>query len=124
MRLSRSIVCCLIVVLAAGIMPGTLKAEEFKIAILQDGQSSVQRYEPLVAHLARTGIKVSLVEAPTYQAVAKMVASGKVDAVFNGPGIPGSMIVIHDLKLERFFANFKGSEARVQYMAPSQSRVN
>ena len=58
--------------------------------------------------LLKTGIKVSLVEVPTYQAVAKMVASGEVDAVFNGPGIPGSMMVIHDLKLQRFFANFKG----------------
>ena len=124
MRLSRSVVCCLVVVLTLGIMPGILKAEEFKIAILQDDQSSVQKYEPLVAHLAKTGIKVSLVEAPTYQAVAKMVASGEVDAVFNGPGIPGSMMVIHDLKLQRFFANFKGSEARVQYVAPSQSRIN
>jgi len=47
-----------------------------------------------------------------------------VDAVFNGPGIPGSMMVIHDLKLQRFFANFKGNEARAQYVAPSQSRIN
>ena len=124
MRLSRSVVCCLVVVLTLGIMPGIVKAEEFKIAILQDDQSSVQKYEPLVAHLAKTGIKVSLVEAPTYQAVTKMVASGEVDAVFNGPGIPGSMMVIHDLKLQRFFANFKGVDARVQHAVSSQSRVN
>jgi ABC-type phosphate/phosphonate transport system substrate-binding protein len=114
----------LVVVFILGIMPGILKAEEFRIAILQDDQSSIQKYEPLVAHLARTGIKVSLVEAPTCQAVTQMVASGEVDAVFSGPGIPGSMMVIHDLKLQRFFANFKGIDARAQHAAPSQSRIN
>ena len=46
MRLSRSVVCCLVfVVFTLGIMPGILNAEEFKIAILQDDQSSVQKYD-------------------------------------------------------------------------------
>ncbi|MBE0557180.1 MAG: hypothetical protein IH628_08100 [Proteobacteria bacterium] len=124
MRFSRSIVCFLVVVFVMGIMPGILKAEEFKIAILQEDQFSAQKYEPLVAHLAKIGIKVSLVEAPTYQDAARMIATGEVDAMFNGPGIPGSMMVIHDLKLQRFFANFKGVDARVQHAVHSQSRIN
>ena len=124
MRLSRSIVCCLLVIFAVGIMPGILNAEEFKIAILQGDQSSAQKYEPLVAHLAQTGITVNLIEVPTYQAAARMIASGEVDAMFNGPGIPGSMMVIHDLKLQRFFANFKGVDTRVQHAIYSQSRIN
>lgn len=124
MRLSRRIVCCLVVIFAVGIMPGILNAEEFKIAILQEGQSTAQKYEPLVAHLAQSGITVSLIEVPTYQAAARMIAAGKVDAMFTGPGIPGSMMVIHDLKLQRFFANFKGVDARVQHALSTQSRIN
>jgi len=124
MRLSRSIVCCLLVIFTVGIMPGIVGAEEYKIAILQEGQSSAQKYEPLVAHLAQSGITVSLIEVPTYQAAARMIASGEVDAMFNGPGIPGSMMVIHDLKLQRFFANFKGVDTRVQHAIYSQSRIN
>jgi hypothetical protein len=123
MRVSRGIICCL-VVFVIGIMPGLLKAEEFKIAILQDDRFSAQKYEPLVAHLAKTGIKVSLVEAVSYEVVAKMVASGQVDGMFTGPGIPGSMMVIHDLKMQRFFANFKEVDARVQHVLSTQSRIN
>ncbi len=124
MRLSRSFVCCLLVIFAVGIIPGIANAEEYKIAILQEGQSSAQKYEPIVAHLAQAGITATLIEVPTYQTAARMVASGEVDAMFTGPGIPGSMMVIHDLKLQRFFANFKGADARVQHAVHSQSRIN
>ena len=124
MRLSRSIVCCLLVIFTVGIMPGIVGAEEYKIAILQEGQSSAQKYEPLVAHLSQTGITATLIEVPTYQAAARMVASGEVDAMFTGPGIPGSMTVIYELKLQRFFADFKGADARVQHAIHSQSRFN
>ena len=124
MRLSRSIVCCLLVVFAVSVMPGIVGAEEYKIAILQEGQSSAQKYEPLVAHLSRTGITATLIEVPSYAAAAKMVASGEVDAMFYGPGIPGSMMVLHDLKLQRFFANFKAVDVRVQHAVHSQSRPN
>lgn len=123
MKFSRSIVCCL-VVFAVGIMPGILAAEEFRIAVLQEDQFSAQKYEPLVEHLAKTGITVSLVGVPTYQAAARMVSAGEADAMFNGPGISGSMITIHQLKQQRFFANFRKNDARVQRVIPSQSRIN
>ncbi len=123
MRASRCIVCCLAVFIL-GIMPGILKAEEFKIAVLQDDRFSAQKYEPLVAHLAKAGIKVSLVEAPTYETVVKMVSSGEVDAMFNGPGIPGSMIMIYHLKQKRLFSSFKMDDSRVQQATSPQSFLN
>jgi hypothetical protein len=124
MKFSRTIVFCFAVVFALGIMPGILKAEEFKIAIMQDGNGSVQAYEPLVAHLAKMGIAVTLVKAPTYQAVARMFASGEVDAIFNGPGIPGSMMVIDGLRERWFSAGFKARDTRVQQAMTSDKRWN
>jgi ABC-type phosphate/phosphonate transport system substrate-binding protein len=123
MRVSRGIVCCL-VVFVMGIMPCVLKAEEFKIAVLQDDRFSVQNYQPLVEHLAKAGIRVSLVEAPTYQSIAKMLASGEVDAMFNGPGIPGSMITIYHLKQNRLFSSFKQEGSKVQQAMSPQNRIN
>jgi ABC-type phosphate/phosphonate transport system substrate-binding protein len=124
MRLFRSILCCLVVVLTVGIMPCILKAEAFKIAILQNGSFSVQRYEPLVAHLAKAGISVKLVEAPSYQAISRMMSAGEVDAMFNGPGIPGSMMMIHQLKQYRLLASFKKAEGNARPLMPSQNRIN
>ena len=124
MRLSRSIVCFLAIVFVAGFVPGIVFADEFKIAIVRDDRIPAQQYEPLVAHIAKTGDKVNLVEAPTSEAVAKMMAAGEVDAMFSGSGIPGSMMVIHDLKQQRFFANFKKPDAQVKRLVPSQSKLN
>jgi ABC-type phosphate/phosphonate transport system substrate-binding protein len=105
-------------------MPGILKAEEFKIAIMPDGKSSVRAYDPLVAHLAKMGIAVTLVKAPTYEAVARMFSSGEVDAIFNGPGIPGSMMVIDELRERWFSAGFKAGEAKMQQAMTSDKRWN
>lgn len=124
MRLSRSIVYFLAIFFVAGFVPGISYAEEFKIAVVRDDHVSAQQYEPLVAYIARTGDKVSLVEAPNPEAVAKMLAAGEVDAMFSGSGIPGSMMVIHSLKQQRFFANFKKPDAQVQRLVPSQSKLN
>jgi hypothetical protein len=124
MRLSRCILCCLVLVFALGNIPGTLKAEEFKIAVLQDDQFSAEQYEPLVEHLARTGISVRLVGVPTYEAAAGMIASGTVDAMFNGPGIPGSMIVICNLRQNRLFSHYQKEEPHVRQAMASQTRVN
>lgn len=114
MRLSRVIVFCFAVVIAWGSVPGMLKAEEFKIAVLQDDKGSIQAYEPLVAHLAKTGVAVTLVKAPTYEAIATMLSSGQVDGVFTGPGIPGSMMTIEGLKEKWFSAGFKTGDSKMQ----------
>ncbi|MHB8909968.1 MAG: hypothetical protein ACYDAA_13940 [Syntrophales bacterium] len=124
MKLSRIMVVCFVVVFALGIMPGIVKAEEFRIAIVQDSISSVQAYKPLVAHLAKIGIAVTLVEAPTYQAVAKMFSSGEVDAIFNGPGIPGSMIIIDGLRERWYSARYKAGDTRIQQAMTAEKRWN
>ena len=114
MRLSRIIVFCFVVVFASGIVPGILNAEEYKIAIVQDDRGSVGAYEHLISHLAKMGVAVTLVKAPNYQAVAKMFSSGEVDAIFNGPGIPGSMMVIDGLREKWFSAGFKAGDSKIQ----------
>jgi ABC-type phosphate/phosphonate transport system substrate-binding protein len=124
MKLSRIMVICFVVVFAWGITPGILKAEEFRIAIVQDGNGSVQAYEPLVAHLAKMGIAVTLVKAPTHQAVARMFSSGEVDAILNGPGIPGSMMVIDGLRERWFSAGVKAGDVKVQQAMTSDRRWN
>jgi hypothetical protein len=124
MRVSRIIVCCSIVVFVWGIMPDILKAEEFRIAIVQSDKGSAQAYEPLVAHCAKMGIMVTLVKTPTYQAVAAMFSSGEVDAIFNGPGISGSMIVIDSLRDKWFSAGFKARDSRMQQAMTSDMRWN
>jgi len=124
MRVSRIIVFCFAVVFASGIVPGILNAEEYRIAIVQDGNDSVGAYEHLVSHLAKMGVTVTLVKAPTYQTVARMFSSGEVDAIFNGPGIPGSMMVIDGLREKWFSAGFKSGDSRMQQAMTSDRRWN
>ncbi len=114
MKLSRIFVFCFIVVLALGVMPGVVGAEEFKIAVLQINQDDPQAYEPLAKHLARRGVAVKLVEVQTYEMATKMFTEGQVDAVFSGSGIPGSMFVIHRLKLKQTLTGYKPKETRIQ----------
>lgn len=124
MKLSRIVVFCFVAVFAWGIMPGMLKAEEFRIAILQDDKDSVQAYAPLVAHLAKTGVAITLVKAPTYQAVATMLSSGEVDGMFAGSGIPGSMITIDHLKVKWFSAGLKARDSGRQHAVASDRHLN
>ncbi len=124
MRLSRIVVCCLVVLLAWGVAPGMLKAEEYRIAILQGDSDGVQAYDPLIEHLADMGIAVTLVQAPTYEAVVGMLLSREVDAVFNGPGIPGSMIVIDRLKGKWFSDGFKAGDLKVHHAMTMDRRLN
>lgn len=114
MKLSRMAVFCVIVVLSLGVMPGVIKAEEFKIAVLQSHKVSPQTYEPLEEHLAKIGVMVRMVEVPTYEMATKMFSAGEVDAMFSGSGIPGSMFVIHRLKLRQAFKGFKPKESIIQ----------
>ena len=114
MKLSRIFVFCFIVVFALGVMPGVIEAEEFKIAVLQINQDNLQTYQPLAEHLARRGVAVRLVQVPSYEAVTKMFTARQVDAMFSGSGIPGSMFIIHKLKLKRALTGFKPKETRMQ----------
>ena len=69
------------------------EAVDFKIAIMQDQKDAWQKYPPLVSYLKKKGINVVFVETLTYAHAADMFASGKVDAMFSGSGVAGSMII-------------------------------
>jgi hypothetical protein len=102
------------VVLALGVMPGVIQAEEFKIAVLQVNKDNVRTYQSLVEHLAKRGVAVRLVEVPVNETVTKMFSTGQIDAMFSGSGIPGSMFIIHQLKLKQAMTGFKPKESRIQ----------
>ncbi|MDA8124010.1 MAG: hypothetical protein M0009_02310 [Deltaproteobacteria bacterium] len=114
MKLSRIFVFGFIVVLALGVVPGVVGAEEFKIAVVQIDQDDPQAYQPLAKHLARRGVAVKLVEVQTYEMATKMFTEGQVDAMFSGSGIPGSMFVIHRLKLKQALTGYKPKATRIQ----------
>ena len=124
MRLSRIAIWCLIVLFAWGTAPGVLKAEEYRIAVPPDNNSSVEAYEPLVEYLADKGIAVTLVQASTYQAVVGMLLSKEVDAIFPGPGIPGAMIVVDHLRGKWFSAGYKTGDSTVYHAMTSDNRLN
>lgn len=114
MKLSRMLVLCFVVALSFGVMPFVVGAEEFKIAVLHNDQDPPQAYQPLAEHLARRGISVKLIEAPTYDTMTKMLSEGQVDAMFSGPGIPGSMFVIYQLRLKQTLAGLRPQESRMR----------
>jgi len=68
-------------------------AEQFKIAIMQDEKGAAQKYTPLVTYLQNKGVEVSFVGAQNYPAAAQMFADRKVDAMFSGSGVAGTMII-------------------------------
>lgn len=119
MNLSIKPVYCFIVLFTLGIIPGMVQAEEFKIAVLQSGKNNAQAYRPVAEHLAKNGVSVTLVDVPTYDAVTKMFSEGRVDAIFSGPGIPGSMFTIHRLKLKQSLTGFKPKESKTRHVLVS-----
>lgn len=73
--------------------PGAARAEQFKIAIMQDQSGEAQKYKPLLDYLAKKGVEASFVTTRDYPAAAQMFAGGEVDAMFSGSGIAGTMIL-------------------------------
>ncbi len=72
---------------------GFSHAEQLKIAIMQDKKGAAKKYTPLVPFFKSHGIDISFVGTPNYAAAAKMFSDGKVDAMFSGSGVAGSMII-------------------------------
>ncbi len=114
MKISKMFAYCFIAVFALGVMPSMVRAEAFKIAVVQNDHYNAQAYEHLAAHLAKRGVSVTLVKVPTYDMVTKLFSEGQVDAMFSGSGIPGSMFTIHHLKLKQLLAGFKPKESKIQ----------
>ncbi len=93
MKAKKVFVSILLVALTICFTLGLASAEQLKIAIMQDKKGAAAKYKPLVPYLKTKGIDVSFVGTPNYTAAAKMFASGKVDAMFSGSGVAGSMII-------------------------------
>jgi ABC-type phosphate/phosphonate transport system substrate-binding protein len=74
-------------------LPGIARAEQFRIAIMQDQGGVAQKYKPLLDYLATKEIEASLVSARDYPSAASMFSKGEVDAMFSGSGVAGAMII-------------------------------
>ncbi len=69
------------------------QGSEFKVAIMQAQKGMAQKFRPLENYLKRHGVNISFVGAPNYPAAAKMFADGRVDGMFSGSGVAGSLII-------------------------------
>lgn len=114
MKRLKMFVMVLCVLVAVGLIPAAVEAEEYRIAFLQTDGDDAQMYRQLVEHLKRTGVSVKLVEAPTYAELRRKLTAGEVDALLSGPGIPGAMYVIHRLRIRDSQAGFKLQDSTVQ----------
>ncbi|HET6365227.1 MAG: PhnD/SsuA/transferrin family substrate-binding protein [Nitrospirota bacterium] len=86
MLIAGAIVTCLM-------FPNITRAEQFKIAIMQDQQGVAAKYKPLLVYLAKKGVEASFVATKDYPAAAQLFAAGQADAMFSGSGIAGTMII-------------------------------
>ena len=93
MKVSKMI--CMFVVLVSAIILtySSARADQFKIAIMQDERGAAAKYRQLETYLKDKGIEFSFVGATNYPAAANMFASGEVDAMFSGSGIAGTFIM-------------------------------
>lgn len=69
------------------------RGAELKIAIVQAQAGEARKYQPLLEYLSTKGVTASFVTAPDYGGAADMFAGGKVDAMFGGSGIAGTMML-------------------------------
>jgi ABC-type phosphate/phosphonate transport system substrate-binding protein len=82
-------VCVVIVAAFAGLC----SAAELKIALMQAQAGDAKKYQPLLDYLVKKGVQAQFVSAPDYQAAAAMFSQGRVDAMFSGSGIAGTMMI-------------------------------
>jgi ABC-type phosphate/phosphonate transport system substrate-binding protein len=74
-------------------LPSVARAEQFKIAIMQDQQGAAAKFKPLLDYLGKKGVDASFVATKDYPAAAQLFAAGQADAMFSGSGIAGTMII-------------------------------
>ncbi len=86
-------VTLLSLVLTAVFISGAAFAADFKVAIMQDKPGAAKKFKPLLDYLSEKGVSAKFVVAKDYPTAAKMFAKGKVDAMFSGSGIAGTMII-------------------------------
>lgn len=68
-------------------------ADEFKIAVMQDRAGAIEEFRPLEKYLLSKGIQTRFVPTESYPQAAKMFAEGKVDGMFSGSAVAGTMIL-------------------------------
>lgn len=81
------------VVFTVGFSPTTVEATDFKIAIMQDNKGMAKKFAPLVQYFRSNGIETSLLATENYLNAATLFAEGKVDGMFSGSGVAGSMMI-------------------------------
>ncbi len=76
-----------------GCTAGALAADQLKIGIMQSKKGQAKKYAPLVEYFKSQGIDAKLVGTKNYTDAANKFSSGKLDAMFSGSGVAGSMII-------------------------------
>jgi ABC-type phosphate/phosphonate transport system substrate-binding protein len=90
---ASKIACAFVILLLLGINGRTAQADQLKLAIMEDMSGAVKKYAPLIGYLKSKGIEVALIEVPIYPVAALTFESGKVDAMFSGSGVAGTMMI-------------------------------
>jgi len=82
-----------VMVLLLGINARIAQADQLKLAIMEGMSGAVKKYAPLIGYLKNKGVEVTLIEVSTYPLATLTFSSGKVDAMFSGSGIAGTMMI-------------------------------
>ncbi len=85
--------CCFVLSFFAQTSLAASPSAEFKIAIMQAQKGAAQKYRSLEKYLQTQGIQIRFVGTSSYTAAAKKFANGKVDGMFSGSGVAGSMLL-------------------------------
>ena len=93
MRAKTFITIIVSVILGLALAAGDSLAADFKIAIMQDKAGAARKFKPLLDYLSEKGVAAKFITAKNYTDAAKMFGAGKVDAMFSGSGIAGTMII-------------------------------
>jgi ABC-type phosphate/phosphonate transport system substrate-binding protein len=93
-RVFTTLALAVLAILAGAVFaPGSAHAAPFRIAIMQDSPEMARQYQPVLNYLRARGVEASYVSTRDYTEAALMFADGKVDAMFSGSGIAGTLII-------------------------------
>jgi ABC-type phosphate/phosphonate transport system substrate-binding protein len=88
-----SLILAAVVAIASAGAVGAEDASEFRLAVTQDARGAAARYRPLINYLRRFGIEISITAARSYRDAADLFAAGRVDGMFSGSGVAGTLII-------------------------------
>jgi len=93
-RILTTLTLAVLAILAGAVSaPGSAHAAPFRIAIMQDSPEMARQYQPVLDYLRARGVEASYVSTRDYTEAALMFADGKVDGMFSGSGIAGTLII-------------------------------